>query len=355
MKDINKIKEHLKKISLAAKSDVKENSEVNFLHFLKSKYLGKKSAVSDVLKSLVNLDDKEKSEVGKLVNNFKMEIMDLINDKIIKLEHEKLEKQLKENKVDVTLPGIALQAGYRNPLFLVIDEITKIFKNLGYQIISGTEVENEEYNFNRLNLPENHPARAMQDTFYLNDPRKGKNRMLLRTHCTNMTARILSSVNKEVKEPLAYISLGNVYRKDDDDATHSHQFMQIDAFLAGHGVTFANLKWTLEYFCQKMFGADSKIRLRPSYFPFTEPSAEVDVSCPICTGRGCSLCKHTGWIEILGAGMIHPNVFNACGIKDPTITGFAFGVGIERIAMIKYSIDDIRLFYNNDLRFLEQF
>lgn len=355
MKDINKIKEHLKKISHAAKEDVKENSEVNFLHFLKSKYLGKKSAFSDVLKSLVNFDDEEKSELGKLVNSFKMEIMDLINEKIVKLEHEKLENQLKAAQIDVTLPGIGQQLGYRNPLFLVIEEITTIFKNLGYQVISGTEVDNEEYNFNRLNLPENHPARAMQDTFYINDPHKGKNRLLLRTHCTNMTARILSSAKQELKEPLAYISLGNVYRKDDDDATHSHQFMQMDAFLAGHGVTFANLKWTLEYFCQKLFGEDSKIRLRPSYFPFTEPSAEVDVSCPICGGRGCSLCKHTGWIEILGAGMIHPNVFQACGIKDATITGFAFGVGIERIAMIKYSIDDIRLFYNNDLRFLKQF
>ncbi|MBE4704363.1 phenylalanine--tRNA ligase subunit alpha [Spiroplasma platyhelix] len=355
MKDINKIKEHLKKISTDAKADVKKNSEVNFLHFLKSKYLGKKSAFSDVLKSLTNFDDNQKSELGKLVNNFKMEIMELINEKIVKLEQEKLEKELKENKIDVTLPGIGLQVGYRNPLFLVIDEITTIFKNLGYQVISGTEVDNEEYNFNRLNLPENHPARAMQDTFYLNDTRKGKNRMLLRTHCTNMTARILSLVNKDMKEPLAYISLGNVYRKDDDDATHSHQFMQMDAFLAGHGVTFANLKWTLEYFCQKLFKADSKIRLRPSFFPFTEPSAEVDVSCPICGGRGCALCKHTGWIEILGAGMIHPNVFHACGIKDPNITGFAFGVGIERIAMIKYSIDDIRLFYSNDLRFLKQF
>lgn len=356
MKDINKIKENLKKISIAAKADVKKNSEVNLLHFLKSKYLGKKSEFSDVLKSLSDFDDKQKSEIGKLVNNFKVEIMKSINEKIIKLEKEQIEKKLKENQVDVTLPGLALQIGHRNPLFLVIDEVTTIFKNLGYQIISGTEVENEEYNFNRLNLPENHPARAMQDTFYLNDPHKGKNRLLLRTHCTNMTARILSSAaTTELKEPLAYISLGNVYRKDDDDATHSHQFMQIDAFLAGYGVTFANLKWTLEYFCQQLFGAQSKIRLRPSYFPFTEPSAEVDVTCPICSGKGCSLCKHTGWIEILGAGMIHPNVFKACGIKDSNITGLAFGVGIERIAMIKYSIDDIRLFYSNDLRFLEQF
>lgn len=355
MKDIKKIKEHLKKISSDAKSDIKEKSDISHLHFLKSKYLGKKSNFNDVLKSLNNFDEESKSEIGKLVNNFKTEIMTLINEKVVKIEQENLEKKLKENKIDLTLPGVAFQVGYRNPLFLVIDEITTIFKNLGYHVITGSEIDNEEYNFNRLNLPENHPARAMQDTFYLNDSHKGKNRMLLRTHCTNMTARILSENKGDIKDPLAYISLGNVYRKDDDDATHSHQFMQMDAFLVGYNVTFANLKWTLEYFCQQLFGSNSKIRLRPSYFPFTEPSAEVDVSCPICSGRGCTLCKHTGWIEILGAGMIHPNVFHDCGIKDKNITGFAFGVGIERIAMIKYSIDDIRLFYNNDLRFLKQF
>lgn len=355
MKDISKIKEHLKKISASAKSDVNKNSEVTQLHFLKSKYLGKRSSFNDVLKSLSDFDSNDKAEIGKLVNNFKTEIMNLINEKIIKIEEDELEKQLKDSKIDLTFPGSSLAIGYRNPLFLVIEEITTIFKNLGYQIISGTEVDNEEYNFNRLNLPENHPARAMQDTFYLNDVHKGKNRMLLRTHCTNMTARILSATNGVIKDPLAYISLGNVYRKDDDDATHSHQFMQMDAFLAGHDVTFANLKWTLEYFCQQLFGSNSQIRLRPSFFPFTEPSAEVDVTCPICLSKGCSLCKFTGWIEILGSGMIHPNVFRACGIKDSSITGFAFGVGIERIAMIKYSIDDIRLFYSNDLRFLKQF
>lgn len=355
MKDISKIKEHLTKISGLAKNDVKKNSEINHLHFLKSKYLGKKSEFNEVLKSLNDFDSNEKSKIGQLVNNFKTEIMNLINEKIIKIEHEVLEKQLKESQIDLTLPGVAFAVGYRNPLFLVIEEITTIFKNLGYQIISGTEVDNEEYNFNRLNLPENHPARAMQDTFYLNDFHKGKNRMLLRTHCTNMTARILSASKEEINEPLAYISLGNVYRKDDDDATHSHQFMQMDGFLVAHNVSFANLKWTLEYFCQKFFGPKTEIRLRPSYFPFTEPSAEVDVTCPICLNKGCSLCKYTGWIEILGAGMIHPNVFRACGIKDSSITGFAFGVGIERLAMIKYSIDDIRLFYNNDLRFLKQF
>ncbi|MCL8210505.1 Phenylalanine--tRNA ligase alpha subunit [Spiroplasma sp. JKS002671] len=355
MNQLDKIKENLNKISIKAKSDIKAISETNNLHFLKSKYFGKKSSFNEILKSLNSFDQQAKSEVGKLVNEFKSEIMTLINEKILKIEAKALEEQLKQNQVDLTLPGTDLAIGYRNPLFLIIDKITTIFKNLGYQIISGTEVDNEEYNFNRLNLPKNHPARAMQDTFYLDNSSDEKNKFLLRTHCTNMTARILSATNGKVINPLAYISLGNVYRKDDDDATHSHQFMQVDAFLVAKNISFANLKWTLNYFCQQLFGAKSKIRLRPSYFPFTEPSAEVDVSCPLCFTRGCSLCKYTGWIEILGSGMIHPNVFQACGIEDETINGFAFGVGIERIAMIKYSIDDIRLFYNNDLRFLKQF
>lgn len=356
MKDTIKIKEQLNQIAHDAKVDVKKNFEISQLHFLKSKYLGKKSLFNEILKSLNDFDVQNKAEIGKLVNHFKNDIITLINEKIVKMEQEQVEKKLAANKIDLTLPGTAFWIGYRNPLFLIIDEISSIFKNLGYQIVSGTEVECEEYNFNRLNLPENHPARAMQDTFYINDSHKGKNRLLLRTHCTNMTAKILSEASEqELKDSLAYISLGNVYRKDDDDATHSHQFMQMDAFLVGHGVTFANLKWTLQYFCQQLFGSESQIRLRPSYFPFTEPSAEVDVTCPICITRGCALCKYTGWIEILGAGMIHPNVFSACNIKDENISGFAFGVGIERIAMIKYSIDDIRLFYTNDLRFLKQF
>lgn len=243
MKDSSKIKERLNKIAQTAKLDVKKNSEVNQLHFLKSKYLGKKSAFNEILKSLNHFDGRQKSEIGKLVNDFKNEIMTFINEKIVKIEKNHLERKLSANKIDLTLPGAAFQIGYRNPLFLIIDEIVAIFKNLGYQIVSGTEVESEEYNFNRLNLPKNHPARAMQDTFYINDIHKGKNCLLLRTHCTNMTARILSEVEEEeLKDPLAYISLGNVYRNDDDDATHSHQFMQIDAFLVGHGVTFANLK-----------------------------------------------------------------------------------------------------------------
>ncbi|MDQ7983134.1 MAG: phenylalanine--tRNA ligase subunit alpha [Spiroplasma sp.] len=355
MDQLNQIKEKLNKISIRAKTDIKEISETNDLHFLKSKYFGKKSSFNEILKSLNSFDQVTKSEVGKLVNSFKSEILTLINEKILKIESKALTDQLKGDQVDLTLPGINLEIGYRNPLFLIIEKITTIFKNLGYQIISGTEVDNEEYNFNRLNLPKNHPARAMQDTFYLTDGDGANNKFLLRTHCTNMTARILSGTHGKVDHPLAYISLGNVYRNDDDDATHSHQFMQVDAFLVAKNISFANLKWTLKHFCQQLFGVKSKIRLRPSYFPFTEPSAEVDVSCPLCVTKGCSLCKYTGWIEILGSGMIHPNVFQACGISDPAINGFAFGVGIERIAMIKYSINDIRLFYNNDLRFLKQF
>lgn len=349
------IKANLDSILLDLDVTIEKISDVKSLHALKSQYLGKNSVITSLLKSLNTYDNETKITVGKLVNEAKVEVTTKINNKIFLLEKDLINQQLKLAKIDLTVPGISLQTGFRNPLFLVIDEITNFFHNLGYKIISGNEVENEEYNFNRLNLPKNHPARTMQDTFYLTNNANEKNKWLLRTHATNMTARILSEKKSEITESLAFISLGNVYRKDDDDATHSHQFMQIDAFLIGKDVTFANLKWTLQAFCQHLFGKETQIRLRPSYFPFTEPSAEVDVSCPLCHTKGCYLCKHSGWIEILGSGMIHPNVFAACGINSNELRGFAFGIGIERIAMIKYSIDDIRLFYNNDLRFLRQF
>lgn len=354
MEKMLEVENQLNQIIIDAFSEIDKLNDTKSLNLLKSQYLGKESVITKIFKTFVDFEQEEKIKLGKLTNEAKNKILVKINERIIFVEKQEIINKLKKEKIDLTVPEVNVNIGYKNPLFLIIDEITNFFHNLGYQIYSGNEVENEEYNFNRLNLAKNHPARAMQDTFYLNNNSQEVNKWLLRTHCTNMTARILSQKKEAITDSLAFVSLGNVYRKDDDDATHSHQFMQIDAFLIGKDVNFANLKWTLKAFCQHLFGSQTEIRLRPSYFPFTEPSAEVDVSCPLCFSKGCSLCKKTGWIEILGSGMIHPNVFKACEVSEE-VTGFAFGIGIERIAMIKYSIDDIRLFYNNDLRFLQQF
>lgn len=354
MVEVNDLKKQLDIIRDKAFSNIEKIKNLIDLQATKVEYLGKNSLINDILKSFNHLSHKYRIEIGQLTNKLKNEITEKITLKFNEIEKRIIDKKLKESEIDLTLPGFNFSIGHRNPLLKTVDEIADIFKDLGYQIVSGNEVENEEYNFNRLNLLSNHPARAMQDTFYLDNNIKEVNRWLLRTHATNITARILSQQDKNKQKTEAVISLGNVYRKDDDDTTHSHQFMQVDGFVVAPNITFANLKWTLNHFCQKMFGLETKTRLRPSYFPFTEPSVEVDVSCPMCNLQGCSLCKHTGWIEVLGAGMIHPNVFSAAGLSETT-SGFAFGVGIERIAMIKYGIDDIRLFYNNDLRFLRQF
>ncbi|WP_308149483.1 phenylalanine--tRNA ligase subunit alpha [Spiroplasma sp. AdecLV25b] len=354
MLEVSDLRKKLDIIRQQAFINIEKINDLYELQVTKTQYLGKNSAINDILKSVTQLPHQYRIEIGQLTNKLKKEISDKITIKFNELEKKVIDEKLKDSEIDLTLPGLDFSIGHRNPLLKTVDDIANIFKNLGYQIVSGNEVENEEYNFNRLNLPANHPARAMQDTFYLDNNSKEVNRWLLRTHATNITARILSKQNKNKQKVEAVISLGNVYRKDNDDATHSHQFMQVDGFVVAPNITFANLKWTLNHFCQQMFGLETKTRLRPSYFPFTEPSVEVDVNCPMCKLQGCSLCKHTGWIEVLGAGMIHPNVFTAAGLDEAT-AGFAFGVGIERIAMIKYGIDDIRLFYNNDLRFLKQF
>lgn len=354
MLQISDLKKKLVIIRQQAFNNIDKITDLYKLQVLRSQYLGKNSDINDIVKSLNQLPHNFRIEIGQLVNKLKNEINECIANKFNEIEKKNIDEALKSSAIDLTLPGIDFSVGHQHPLLKTVIEISDIFKNLGYQIISGNEVENEEYNFNRLNLPADHPARNMQDTFYLKNNNQQINRWLLRTHATNMTARILSMQAKDDKKTIAIISLGNVYRKDDDDVTHSHQFMQVDGFLVGPEITFANLKWTLNYFCKQFFGVETKTRLRPSYFPFTEPSVEVDVSCSMCITQGCTLCKYTGWIEVLGAGMIHPHVFSAAGLDEKTL-GFAFGVGIERITMIKYGIDDIRLFYNNDLRFLKQF
>ncbi|WP_368487091.1 phenylalanine--tRNA ligase subunit alpha [Spiroplasma sp. DGKH1] len=341
------MEKELQQLITTAIKEINSASSLEELNNLQIKYLGKKSTINDLLRGLKDLKHEERVALGALANKAKSELTTLWQTKKQALELVYLNNKLENEKIDLTLREYQLKFANKHPLNIIIDEISQIFQELGYDTVFGPEVESDEYNFQRLNLPVSHPARDMQDTFYISDS------MLLRTHCTNVTARAISGMTSD-DQVLAVISAGNTCRRDDDDATHSHQFMQIDGFLVAPNVSFANLKWTLQYFCQRMFGDKTQIRMRPSYFPFTEPSVEVDVTCIRCGGAGCSLCKFTGWIEILGAGMINPLVFEACG-QSKDLTGFAFGIGIERIAMLKYGVDDIRRFYTNDLRFLDQF
>ncbi|WP_339024084.1 phenylalanine--tRNA ligase subunit alpha [Spiroplasma endosymbiont of Agriotes lineatus] len=339
--------QQLHELLVQAKKEVNECQDLELLQTLKIKYLGKKSQLDSLLRTMRNLKNEEIIALGMIVNVFKKEIISLLENQETLLKQENLSLELKSEAIDVSLPVNSFLIANRHPLNLIICEISEIFKQLGYEIVQGREVDTDEYNFERLNLAKNHPAREMQDSFYLD------NNYLLRTHCTNVTARYLEKY-KDASLPLAIVSTGNVYRRDEDDATHSHQFMQIDGFLVAPNISFANLKWTLNYLIKWLFKEESKMRLRPSYFPFTEPSVEVDVSCTKCDGVGCNICKHTGWLEILGAGMISPNVFVKNNLAS-SLKGFAFGIGIERIAMLKYGIEDIRHFYNNDYRFLKQF
>lgn len=321
--------------------------DMNALMVLKSKYLGKKSAFNAFMKELRNLPNEEKPKVGQMVNQAKNKISDKINSVKNEIEAKKIEKQLRKETIDVTLPGKHIPLGRKHILTQTIEEIENIFIGLGYQISEGPEQEKDRYNFEMLNLPKDHPARDMQDSLYIDEV------SLLRTHTSPVQVRTLLA-NAD-KKPVKIIAPGRVYRKDDDDQTHSHQFHQVEVLVVDEHANLADLKGTLLIAAQKLFGQDRKIRLRPSYFPFTEPSVEVDVSCYVCSGKGCSMCKHTGWIEILGAGMVNNNVLKAAGYDPDKFQGFAIGFGVERIAMLKYGIDDIRQLYTNDLRFNAQF
>ncbi|QEH62111.1 phenylalanyl-tRNA synthetase subunit alpha [Spiroplasma chinense] len=321
------------------------------LEEVKKVYAGKESPLNEVLKSMKSAAVEEKKAVGVKANEVKTHIFGHINSLNEKFKHEELKKQLENEKVDLSMPGLNLKMGSKHPLNLVIEEISDIFTELGFDMVAGTEYETDDFCFQKLNLPIGHPARDMQDTFYID------NNTVLRTHCTNMTARMLTDLSKlgAKEKNLAAISFGNVYRRDDDDATHSHQFMQIDGFAVGKKISFANLKWILEYMCKRLFSENTEIRMRPSYFPFTEPSVEVDITCITCQGKGCKICKFTGWIEILGSGLIAPEVIELNGLDPKEVGGLAFGIGVERVAMLKYGIKNIRDFYENDIKFLNQF
>ncbi len=315
---------------------------------IKVTYLGKKGPINELSQSMKELSIEDKKVLGKALNDFKTEITNLINEKEEYLKQKELQEKLEKEKIDITLPATKLTVGGIHPLIRTVEEIENIFMSMGYDVVEGPEVEQDLYNFEKLNLPKGHPARDAQDTFYIEDEE-----ILLRTQTSGVQARTMDA-NTE-KGPIRIICPGKVYRRDDDDATHSHQFMQLEALVVDKNISVANLKGTLEEVIRKLFGEDREIRLRPSFFPFTEPSFEVDVTCFKCGGKGCSICKDTGWIEVLGSGEVHPNVLRNCGYDPEVYTGFAIGIGIERIAMLKYGITDIRSFYTNDMRFLNDF
>lgn len=341
MKQIETIESEIKN-TLETIESVKELTE------LKVTYLGKKGPISELSQSMKELSNEDKKVFGKALNDFKMEITELIQTKEQTLKQKELEEKLEQEKIDITLPATKLTVGTMHPLIRTVEEIENIFISMGYDVVEGPEVEQDLYNFEKLNLPKGHPARDAQDTFYIEDEE-----VLLRTQTSGVQARTMDSHLE--KGPIRMICPGKVYRRDDDDATHSHQFMQLEALVVDKNISVANLKGTLEEVIKKLFGEDREIRLRPSFFPFTEPSFEVDVTCFKCGGKGCSICKDTGWIEVLGSGEVHPNVLRNCGYDPEIYTGFAIGIGIERIAMLKYGITDIRNFYTNDMRFLNDF
>ncbi|AOA00423.1 phenylalanine--tRNA ligase subunit alpha [Carnobacterium divergens] len=337
--------ESLKEEALA-KVAASENLDV--LNQVRVAYLGKKGPLTEVLRGMKDLSAEERPKVGALANVVRDEITTMLEEKKTTLEMKKINEALANEAIDVTLPGSYVSVGQPHVLTQIIEEIEDLFIGMGYEVIEGPEVEEDRYNFEMMNLPKDHPARDMQDTFYITEE------ILLRTHTSPVQARTMEK-HDFAKGPLKMISPGRVYRRDSDDATHSHQFHQIEGLVIDKNITMGDLKGTLEVFAKQLFGADREIRLRPSYFPFTEPSVEVDVSCFKCGGAGCNVCKHTGWIEILGAGVVHPNVLEMAGIDSSVYGGFAFGMGPDRVAMLKYGIDDIRHFYQNDVRFLNQF
>ncbi len=337
------MKEKLLEIKERALSLLKQDS--CDVEDIRIKFLGKKGELTAVLRGMGALSAEERPIVGQVANEVRQALEEAIKAKKEESEKALLEKKLEEETVDVTMPAKNLKAGHIHPLTAVQREMEDIFAGLGFSIVEGPEVEYDYYNFQALNIPENHPARDTQDTFYITD------NILLRSQTSPVQVRTM----EVMKPPIRIISPGRVYRSDAVDATHSPLFHQLEGLVVDKGITMGDLKGILELFAKRMFGEETKIRFRPHHFPFTEPSAEVDVSCFVCGGKGCRVCKGEGWIEILGAGMVHPNVLRNCGIDPEVYSGFAFGLGVERVVMTKYNLDDMRLLYENDTRFLSQF
>lgn len=339
------MKQELEAIRQRAEQELEEAKGQQELESLRVKYLGKKGELTAILKKMGGLSPEERPVIGQLANQVRAFIEEDLAKRATELKEAALARRLKEEALDVTMPGVRRPLGAKHPLSIVLDEIKEIFIGMGFDIVDGPEVETDYYNFEALNIPKNHPARDTQDTFYIND------NILLRTQTSPVQIRVM----EKQKPPIRVISPGRVYRSDAVDATHSPLFHQIEGLVVDKGITFADLKGTLETFVKRLYGEDSVVRFRPHHFPFTEPSAEVDVQCFHCHGEGCRLCKGEGWIEILGCGMVHPKVLQNCGIDPEEYSGFALGMGLERVVMRRYSIDDLRLFYENDVRFLKQF
>lgn len=340
------MKKQIEKIQEEAVSNISKATDLKELNDIRVKYLGKKGDLTSLLRGMGSLTPEERPIIGALVNTTRDEIENKISEKEIELKETELKLRLEKEEIDITLPSQKIKRGSKHPLNRIIEEVEDLFVSMGYDVVSGPELETDEYCFERLNLPKGHPARDMQDSFYITPE------YLLRTQTSAVQARAMMA--NEEKTPLRVIVPGKTFRRE-DDATHSHQFNQVEGLVIDKNISLADLKGTLEVFMKKMLGQNTELRFRPSYFPFTEPSYEVDVTCFKCSGKGCNLCKQTGWIELLGSGIVHPNVLRMNGYNPDIYSGFAFGVGLDRLAMFKYGITDIRLLYQNDVRFLNQF
>ena len=339
------MKEQILKIKENSINEIKECNNLKILNDLKVKYLGKKGELTLVLRQMGSISPDERPIIGELVNKVRDELNIIIEEKEKELKKEELLKKLETENIDVTEPSKKINLGSLHPITQIINEVEEIFLGMGYEIADGPEVEKAIYNFDKLNTPPDHPARDLQDTFYINDD------IVLRSQTSPVQARVMETQ----KPPIKIICPGTVYRPDSVDATHSPVFHQIEGLVIDKNISMADLKGTLEMFAKKCLGENTKIRFRPHHFPITEPSAEADVSCFVCGGKGCRVCKQEGWIELLGCGMVHPNVLKNCGIDPNEYSGFAFGFGVERIAMAKFGIEDMRLLFENDVRFLKQF
>ncbi len=339
------MREKLQQIKIRAIEAMEGLHDLAQLEEFRVKTLGKKGELTLVLREMGSLPPEERPVIGQLANEIRTYLEKALNDKTAQLKEAALEKRMEEETIDVTIPGKRPELGKLHPLTKTLNELEEIFLGMGFDVAEGPEVEWDKYNFEYLNIPQNHPARDVQDTFYIND------NILLRTHTSPVQIRTML----KQKPPIKIICPGRVYRSDAVDATHSPIFHQIEGLVVDKNITMSDLKGVLDVFAKQVFGPDTKTKFRPHHFPFTEPSAEVDVSCAICHGEGCRVCSHTGWIEILGAGMVHPKVLEYCGIDPEVYSGFAFGMGLDRITNLKYGIDDIRLLFENDIRFLKQF
>jgi phenylalanyl-tRNA synthetase alpha chain len=339
------MRDQLEQIKKEALKQIEASDALEKLNDIKVAYLGKKGELTNVLKSMKDVAPEDRPKVGQLVNDARAIIEGKLEETIASLQKRVREEQLKKEVIDVTLPAKRSKSGHTHPNTIALKEVERIFIGMGYEVMEGPEVEFDHYNFEKLNIPKNHPARDEQDTFYISDS------IVLRSQTSPVQIRAM----EEGKLPIRMLAPGRVFRSDEVDATHSPSFHQIEGLVIDKNITFADLKGTLAEFAKELFGPETKVKFRPHHFPFTEPSAEVDVTCFKCGGDGCRFCKGSGWIEILGCGMVHPNVLSMSGIDPDEYSGFAFGVGLERIALLKYEIDDMRLLYENDIRFLKQF